>query len=1054
MEKNIQFYEVEMTVPDGANAPTAKPLTVKNPGNVPSGFVLGITSPVEFTPPNTTKGIVNDLFPVIEEPVIEGAPEPRKSAIDQDFSKTIGALPEYILHPIDTMLRPEDGPGYKEFQFKTQKPLAPTPEQIPWSDPATLGLSPQNAKWLTFLSHDNFFSNTGYKLDSTQLLDSSTSLFERLRNVNLQERNGVWKATTEDYLKEFVFAPDVEKGGLSWAEIVAYVNYYMIHSYLNDNEIINVYDSNVSLGEQNNGGINATTLQYLQDLVASKTSLLLYRDGISVLSSYNTRKVLSMFFSRKVDPNNEDSETIAEALARDLLTVGISTTLEELKKTDYALTTDDSIKEKCLTNVEKYIVGDYATNNPLNFVGEENSISKKAEEILNEFASKNLITITSNSLTEICSDIRKLFGDLVANLIINETRRYKLQCQISQINQYLNVNAQGENLPEIKLSAVADKLSNEQFPILQNALKYVKSQLILLKNENNLPASLTVSNLIVDGKPQAEASDIYTKVTDYLNKPEFNIQEYVIRRMSAPVSKVIHDTLVKEFKASEIRNAIKATLPLGDETQTPIILSERENLRYAMSEAFRNDLERYIVVRILDRSPVSRSGDDTSSLILSLINGSFEDMGGPIKEWINDALERLLQGETEYDYANPSATEKYKNELKIKYKFIENTTMRNQVREIVQRTLKLSENFQEKQSPLVVAVEGQVSEETLVLAYKDKVEAQLQALQDLIRGKVNVGNISASNRETEKFLEYTYAKILKDHYEPIIYNDFVKYTKTLTNWFAKATSKKDKDVITLLTEKIESLRSDYGNYYEALQTFSLHGEAYVFDKNNGISCRYPKLLNQHDLFLPFFQNDQIHLNIAQILTDYAEIYEKYGKKCYSEYTKYSISDYSVELGKLRTKYQSLLEGEDILSGTLLQGIQDELIALKRELEAIDLYTEYIKANNFRKELMEYLLDSLVNDWRYNAVRRQVLVNAIYRIAVDNGVMRMKDDGLYGSGTVDSSIISSNEEKEFNEEAGSYLYAKGIAEYVSRDYDYQKDVGIPVLEILHSIEAYR
>jgi hypothetical protein len=87
-------------------------------------------------------------------------------------------------------------------------------------------------------------------------------------------------------------------------------------------------------------------------------------------------------------------------------------------------------------------------------------------------------------------------------------------------------------------------------------------------------------------------------------------------------------------------------------------------------------------------------------------------------------------------------------------------------------------DYSENESPLIVAIKGKISEEILVLDYKDKVEAQLQDLQAVILGKkVAIGNgnsITAVNKETEKFLEYTYAKILKDHYKSIIYNDFIK----------------------------------------------------------------------------------------------------------------------------------------------------------------------------------------------------------------------------------------------------------------------------------------
>jgi hypothetical protein len=154
--------------------------------------------------------------------------------------------------------------------------------------------------------------------------------------------------------------------------------------------------------------------------------------------------------------------------------------------------------------------------------------------------------------------------------------------------------------------------------------------------------------------------------------------------------------------------------------------------------------------------------------------------------------------------------------------------------------------------------------------------------------------------------------------------------------------------------------------------------------------------------------------------DYAVVYNQYGIKCYAERAKYPISDYSMELMRLLEKYTELAKGNDIFSGAVLQGIKDEQIALKRELETLDLYTEYLKAEAFRKELMEYLLNEMVEGWRSDAIKKQTLENAIYRIAIDHQIMRLREEGIYGSGTVTTSIVNPNGEKEYDEDAGAYL----------------------------------
>jgi hypothetical protein len=214
-DKTFAFYEVEMNTAEGENTPMPKPDPIANPGPVPSAISLGFSEPPKFNPPEVTKGIVNDLFPSITEPVISGLPRPRESAIDRDYTKNVGVLPTFVLHPVDGTLTAADGPGYSELQFETKKPDAPKPTNYAWDNPGTekRGLSKENVEWLTFLSHDTFFSNTGYQLDDTQFLNVNTSLRERLTNPEVQKKDSVWKDTTEDFLREIVFPPDLPTSG-------------------------------------------------------------------------------------------------------------------------------------------------------------------------------------------------------------------------------------------------------------------------------------------------------------------------------------------------------------------------------------------------------------------------------------------------------------------------------------------------------------------------------------------------------------------------------------------------------------------------------------------------------------------------------------------------------------------------------------------------------------------------------------------------------------------------------------------------------------------------
>ncbi|MDR2807199.1 MAG: hypothetical protein LBB11_03520, partial [Puniceicoccales bacterium] len=403
VDKNLEFYEVEMTIGEGANSPMPKPKEIKNPGSVPTGFSLGLSEPPVFTQPTITKGVVNDLFPSIEEPVINGAPQPRQSAIDRDFSKTIKALPTYVLGPVDSTLTAEDGPGYSELEFKTKKPATPDPTRdYTWENAENYGFSRKNVEWLTFLYHDKSLENTSYQLSNTQLLDAKSSLQERLTNVELQKSNSVWKNTTEDHLKEIIFAPDLN-GSLDWEKMIAYVNCDMVKAYLDPTEPIYIDEGVIHLqGDLSDvPGDLSTPRGYLEQRVREKTSLLLYKDKISAIQSYNVRKVLNVFFTQKT--NSDPTVTVAEALCDDLLTIGVSVTLRELQSENLP---DDRIKDKISEEISKYIDGKSDTLS-LKCIKDIKNI---AEQAIDGFVAQNLFEAKDKATTldAICQEIRDL----------------------------------------------------------------------------------------------------------------------------------------------------------------------------------------------------------------------------------------------------------------------------------------------------------------------------------------------------------------------------------------------------------------------------------------------------------------------------------------------------------------------------------------------------------------------------------------------------------------------------------------------------------------------
>jgi hypothetical protein len=277
------------------------------------------------------------------------------------------------------------------------------------------------------------------------------------------------------------------------------------------------------------------------------------------------------------------------------------------------------------------------------------------------------------------SEICELFLSLVGDLVLKEARKYKLRCQISQIDHYLGEESYDPVSEGIKFKDTGDPLTADQFQTLQKALKYVKSQLILLKNENHLPVELTADGLITDYKPIAESNSVFENVTNYLNGDAFAIKRYVDQCVRKSIKQAVHATLVGELKASKVRDEIKAIFPMINNA----VQGEREKLRYALSGNFLPDLESYIVNRVLDTTVMGKdNGSDSGDLLSALINGSLTNL--PIKDWINEGLNLFLSG---------GADETTRKELEGKYVFIKDTTMRQYATVIIQKILKLDENY-------------------------------------------------------------------------------------------------------------------------------------------------------------------------------------------------------------------------------------------------------------------------------------------------------------------------------------------------------------------------
>jgi hypothetical protein len=125
--------------------------------------------------------------------------------------------------------------------------------------------------------------------------------------------------------------------------------------------------------------------------------------------------------------------------------------------------------------------------------------------------------------------------------------------------------------------------------------------------------------------------------------------------------------------------------------------------------------------------------------------------------------------------------------------------------------------------------------------------------------------------------------------------------------------------------------------------------------------------------------------------------------------------------------------------------------LKRELEAIDDYIESKRTGEFKAELRAFLLDETVAEWRSGDVQKQALVNKLHSITVDTGIIPLYDKNTFTSGVVDTNVITTGAERQYDESAGGYLYIKRIAEHMAKSDDIDRDIASRVLEMSTAID---
>ncbi|MDR3143789.1 MAG: hypothetical protein LBT57_03020 [Puniceicoccales bacterium] len=149
-DKTLEFYECEMRVPDEMSIP-AKPTAVENPGAIPSAKSLGISAPPPdymqpvFKPKNTA------IHPIFTAPDVPPLPGPRNMLTPESPEKVLRPLPDYVLHPVGSISKPDEVPPFSGPQYLFGRPEYPQAKAFPWP---TLSLSPEQVEWLSFRDLD------------------------------------------------------------------------------------------------------------------------------------------------------------------------------------------------------------------------------------------------------------------------------------------------------------------------------------------------------------------------------------------------------------------------------------------------------------------------------------------------------------------------------------------------------------------------------------------------------------------------------------------------------------------------------------------------------------------------------------------------------------------------------------------------------------------------------------------------------------------------------------------------------------------------------------
>ncbi|MDR0351148.1 MAG: hypothetical protein LBH49_00645, partial [Puniceicoccales bacterium] len=616
------------------------------------------------------------------------------------------------------------------------------------------------------------------------------------------------------------------------------------------------------------------------------------------------------------------------------------------------------------------------------------SISNKITEIINDLPSE----IVSN---EVKSQLRTMLGGNgefissapldIRSIIIDEVNKKRFDITMKDLSAVVTKSHdEGIQISE------ATMISADNIDAFKNCMEYFLQKLKVQKSQVPLPTGLSEID-IVDGRP-GDLDDII----QVLNEEMFSLDKFVHAEVNSGIFSVIKSQVSQRLSLEKILKELNLR-----KLNQGLDVNLAEDVRYSISDEFSNTLISAISEKVVTV---------VSDLLISSSDVSNQNVSNAIKEALAEVVENL---DTLVDTEHVIDVQALKNEVQG-----------------VLSALLVPDN-EISASSMAYEVIGKTAQNAVTNANKKKIEAQLNYIKSLLVKTDKNKEIDPSlelDEATKLKWEYAYGKLLKDHYEPMLRNELLATAAGIDDWLALAGNRPVACVT--IQNKITELRKQYGVFYEAMQAFENKGKCFL---EGSEYIRFKDLMNQYDLFSEFFTNDK--LNMEEMILKYITTYNRFGIKCYASREKFDISDYNRELEKILSGFTG---SYDEITELVKKRLQNEKTNLIIELYLIDIYVSYVKANYFNQDFFLLLTNDLVENWRTDDVQRQLLLNKVYEIAIDYGILKTNDNGNFVSATTLNSP--------------DYRYVNGIADTI-KGYNFDTDPQIIISQILKTIKNY-